>query len=93
MEERILQFLMQASAEVASTMALIEMGKIKPFLKKSEASRQYGRKNVETWIRKNLLTIRKDGNHSSSLRIDRIELLIIKLNEEYQNEIKSALIH
>ncbi|WP_316786575.1 hypothetical protein [Pedobacter frigiditerrae] len=68
-----LQMLLQDAAEMGAQMALAKTGKIKPYLKKSEAFRLYGRKNVEHWIAIGLITPRKDGNHSASWRIDRLE--------------------
>jgi len=72
-------------AELGALQALITTGMLKPYLKKSEAFRQYGRKNVERWIAQGDITPRKDGNHSAAWRIDRLEIAIlakaIELNE------------
>jgi hypothetical protein len=66
-----------AAAELGALKALITTGQLKPYLKKSEAFRRYGRKNVEHWISQGLLTPRKDGGHSAGWRIDRLEAAII----------------
>lgn len=67
----------RASAEIGATAALIKSGKLKPYLKKSEAFKQYGRASVEHWLETGLLKPRKDGDHSAAWRLDRIELEII----------------
>lgn len=71
-----LQLLLQEAAEMGAKMALIKTGKMKRYLKKAEAFRLYGRKNVEQWIGERVITPRKDGDHSASWRIDRIEVEI-----------------
>jgi len=68
-----LQMLLQDAADLGAQMALAKTGKIRPYLKKSEAFRLYGRKNVEHWIGLGLITPRKDGEKSAAWRIDRIE--------------------
>ncbi len=68
-----LQLLLQDAAEMGAIQALSKVGKIRPFLKKSQAFRLYGRKNVEYWIAVGLLKSRKDGDHSATWRIDRLE--------------------
>jgi len=70
---RQLQILLQAAAELGATSALVGAGKLKPYLKKTEAFRLYGRKNIEHWIDAGLVTPRKDGDHSACWRIDRME--------------------
>ena len=62
------------AAEMGAVMAMIKTGKVKPYMKKSEAFRKYGRANIEKWIEAGLITFRKDGNHSATWRIDRIEV-------------------
>jgi len=69
-----LQTLLSYSAEMGAKLALSKTGHIKPYLKKSEAFRRYGRNNVEQWIGLGLITPRKDGNHSAAWRIDRMEI-------------------
>ncbi|WP_185218080.1 hypothetical protein [Sphingobacterium mizutaii] len=69
-----LQKLLVDASELGAILALTKIGKIKPYLKKSEAFEKYGRKNVENWILIGLITPRKDGNHSAAWRIDRIEI-------------------
>jgi len=71
------QSLLEVASELGAKRALIKAGKLKPYLKKSEALRMYGRNNVEHWIEEGLITPRKDGNDSAAWRIDRIELDII----------------
>ena len=67
-----LQTLLSYAAEMGAKLALSKTGHIRPYLKKSEAFKRYGRKNVEHWIGLGLITPRKDGNHSAAWRIDRM---------------------
>lgn len=69
-----LKLIIQESAEMGAIQALTKVGKLKPYLKKSEAFRKYGRANIENWAEKGLITVRKDGDHSAVWRIDRIEV-------------------
>ena len=62
------------AAELGALQALIHTGQVKPYLKKSEAFRLYGRKRVEKWTAEGLIKIRKDGDHSAAWRIDRMEI-------------------
>jgi len=66
--------ILEAAAELGALQALIQTGRLKPYLKKSEAFRQYGRKNVEKWIEQGLVMPRKDGGHSAAWRIGRLEI-------------------
>jgi len=65
--------LFQSAAELGAIAALVSTGKLKPYLKKAEAFRLYGRKNIEHWIDAGLITPRKDGDQSACWRIDRLE--------------------
>lgn len=65
---------MEYVAEIAAINALIHVGKVRPYLNKSQAERKYGRKEVEEWIENGWISVRKDGDHSSPLRLDRLEL-------------------
>lgn len=69
-----LKILLQSAAEMGAVLALAKTAKLKVYLKKSEAFKLYGRANVENWILEGLITPRKDGDHSASWRIDRMEL-------------------
>lgn len=62
------------AAELGARKALEAVGNISPYLKLREAQRIYGFKIVNRWIKENLVRVIKDGNHSSSVRISRIEL-------------------
>lgn len=73
-----LGLLLRDAAEMGAKLALSKIGKIKPYLNKSEAFRRYGRKNIERWIDQGLITPRKDGNQSAAWRIDRIEVEAIR---------------
>lgn len=67
----------ETAAELGALSTLIKLGKVKPYLKKNEAFKRYGRANVEKWISDGLITIRKDGDHSASWRIDRLEIELL----------------
>ena len=69
-----LKIIIQEAAEMGAILALAKVGKLKPYLKKSEAFRKYGRANIENWVENGLIAIRKDGSHSAGWRIDRLEV-------------------
>jgi hypothetical protein len=69
-----LKLMLQEAAALGAKAALIQTGKIKPYLTKAESFRLYGRKNIEQWINEGLITARKDGDQSASWRIDCIEV-------------------
>jgi len=66
------------AAELGAIAAIIATGQIRPYLKKSEAFKRFGRKNIENWIDLGLITPRKDGDYSAAWRIDRLEVEAIK---------------
>ena len=70
----LLSRLVASGAELGAIAVMIKLGSLRPYLKKSEAFRQFGRKQVERWISIGLVTPRKDGNHSAAWRIDRLEI-------------------
>ena len=74
--------LLEKAAEMGAKQVLCSIGKLKPYLKKSEAFRAYGRKHVERWIAEGWITQRKDGDHSAAWRIDRIELEALRNAQE-----------
>lgn len=69
-----LEVLLAAAAEMGARVALSGIGRARPFLKKSEAFRLYGRANVERWISQGLVTARKDGDCSAAWRIEWLEI-------------------
>lgn len=66
--------LLANAAEIGAKRALSQLGVIRPYLKKSEAFKQFGRANVERWLKEGLITPRKDGVDSAAWRLDRNEL-------------------
>ncbi|RZJ23750.1 MAG: hypothetical protein EON51_02200 [Acinetobacter sp.] len=84
---RQLQMLLECAAEMGAIQTLSKAGIIKAFLKKSQAYRLYGRKNVEKWISLGLITSRKDGNHSATWRIDRIEAEALSKSQALYTEL------
>ena len=69
-----LRFLLEQAAAMGAQLALSRAGKLRPYLKKAEAFRLYGRNDVEHWIEEGLITPRKDGDHSACWRIERMEV-------------------
>lgn len=69
-----LSTLLEQAATLGAIKALASSGATKPFLKKSEAYRLYGRSTVERWFKEGLLTPIKDGSDSASWRIDRVQI-------------------
>ena len=81
LEEKHLKDLLSDAVEIGfkkglmtSTMSEI---KLKPYISKREAHRLYGRAIVERWIKEGLVKEIKDGDNSSTVRIDRIQIEII----------------
>jgi hypothetical protein len=74
---RKLYQVIKAASELGAVIALVKAGKIKPYLKKSDAFRLYGRVHVEHWILRGWIKCRKDGDHSAAWRLDRIELEVL----------------
>jgi len=72
--DHTLTLLLQKTAELAAKHALSRTGKLKPYLTKAQAFREFGRANIEHWLVEGLITPRKDGDHSASWRIDRVEV-------------------
>lgn len=63
--------------ELGAITVLIKTGQMRPYLKKSEAFKIYGRKKIEAWIEAGLLTPVKDGQHSAAYRLNRLEIEIL----------------
>jgi len=70
----LLEIIIKEAAELGAITALTKVGKLKPYLKKSDAFKVYGRNMVERWLEEGLITPRKDGDYSAAWRLDRIEL-------------------
>jgi len=69
--ERELISLMQDTAEMGATQALVAIGKIPQYINKSEAYRRVGsRRKVEKWIREGVLKVTEAG-------IDQTQLIAI----------------
>ena len=69
-----LSTLLEQAAEMGAKLALSRLGHLKPYLKKSEAYRLFGRAKVENWIESGLVQPHKDGDHSAAWRLNRLEL-------------------
>lgn len=66
--------LLAQAAELGAMTALSKTGVIKPFVKRSDAFRMYGRGTIERWVKEGLITPIKDGEASAAWRLDRVEL-------------------
>ncbi len=69
-----LRALLIEAGEVSSSKILCKIGLIKPFLNKSEAYKQYGRSDIDRWIKERLLNPVRDGSGKVKWRFDRAEL-------------------
>lgn len=65
--------LLAVAAALGARITLARMGRLPPYINRSEAYRRYGRKRVDRWMDRGWLTPRKDGDRSASWRIDRTE--------------------
>jgi len=79
-----LREIISESAALGAIMAMVATGSVKPYLKKTEAFRRFGRYRVEQWIYLGMVTVRKDGNHSAAWRIDRLEIEALASAEKLQ---------
>ena len=80
-----LERLVGAAIQLGVLIALVRSAQVKPYLKKSEAYRIYGRRNVQRWMTAGLLTPRKDGDYSAAWRIDRIEIETLSKAQEMES--------
>lgn len=76
--------MLKRTAELSATIALVKAGRLKPFLKKSECYRLYGRKTVDNWLLRGLVVVRKDGDHSAAWRISRTEIMTVAIASELE---------
>lgn len=65
------------AAELGAKRALQEAGIMRTFLKLTEAYRLYGRGVVDRWLQEGLITGVKDGNHTSTVRIERNQIELV----------------
>jgi len=72
-----LRMLLRHAAELGVLSAHIHAGSLKPYVKKADAFRLFGRASTERWLASGQLTPRKDGTHSAAWRIDRMEIEIL----------------
>lgn len=75
------------ASRLGAIQALIAKGHIRPYLKKSDAYRLYGRTNVDKWLKAGLLTPRKDGSHSAAWRIERMEIELLYLTMQFPSHL------
>ena len=69
-----LRALLIEAGEIAATKVLIENGLLKQVLSKSEASKRYGRQNIELWLKEGLIDPVRDNFGSFNWRLDRLQL-------------------
>lgn len=69
--------LLRDASELAVKQYRIERGEEKPFISQSEAYRLFGEGVVKRWVKEGLIKRKKDGNNTSTVRYDRLELEIL----------------
>lgn len=69
-----ISILIRHAACIGATITLTKLGHIRAYINLSQARKRYGRKNVDSWIGKELVSIRKDGDASAGYRLDVNEL-------------------
>jgi len=74
--------LLEEAASLAALAALIRVGKLKPYLNKSQACRRFGRSFIENSLENGRISPIKDGQSSSSIRIDLLKVEMLKRAEE-----------
>ncbi|MEJ2884635.1 hypothetical protein [Pedobacter sp. GR22-6] len=78
----ILELLLQQSARLGALKTLCACGKIRPYIKQSEAFRLYGKRTVLGWLDEGLITPYKDGDLNASWRLDRIQVASLNASLE-----------
>lgn len=80
-EEKHLKDLLADAVEIGFKKGLmtgtVSETKLKPYISKKQAYNLYGRTIVDRWTKEGLVKEIKDGDNSSTIRIDRIQLEII----------------
>ena len=76
-EDLKLKRLFISAVKIGFEKGLSTQGVLKPYLSKSQAYKMYGRAKVDGWITKGLLKEMKDGENSSTVRIDRVEIEMV----------------
>jgi hypothetical protein len=79
-----LRVLLSEAAELGATRALAQAGAIKPYIKKSDAFRLYGKTTVESWIKAGLILPKRDGEFSTAWRLDRTELEVLAKSNNWK---------
>jgi hypothetical protein len=69
-----LQNIIQSVVELTTTSVLSRLGLLKPYISLNEAYKIYGEGTVERWCREGLIHKIKDGEGSSPVRINRVEI-------------------
>lgn len=81
LEEKHLKDLLADACEIGFKKGLMTGSaseiKLKPYISKKLAYQLYGRAIVDRWIKEGLIKEIKDGDNSSTVRIDRIQIEII----------------
>lgn len=67
------------AAELGAKKALEQAGLMRPYMKQREAYRLYGESVVKRWIKEGLLKQIKDGNRTSTVRIDRMQIETLEM--------------
>lgn len=73
-EEAQLKNIIISAIEIGILKGSMQKVSANPFVSKNEAFRTYGRTTVQGWIEQGLIKELKDGEGTSKIRIDRIQL-------------------
>lgn len=69
--------MLRDASEIAVQRYRIERGEERPFVSQREAYRLFGEGTVKRWVQEGLIKRKKDGNKTSTVRYDRLELEIL----------------
>jgi len=65
---------LRRAATVGYVRGLVDYGVVSPFISQNKANKLYGKRNVNLWINSGRLKIYKDGDKTSKIRINRIDV-------------------
>lgn len=72
--------MLQNAADLGAQRALTLVGELKPYIKKEEAYKMYGKTAVDRWISEGVVKLRQDepGKH---YRIDRVQIASVAMSQ------------
>lgn len=89
-EKYELQRMLNDAAEFGAKKALMDLGLSKPFLSLNRACKVYGNGRVNRWIKEGLIQKHKDGNTTSTIRLDRMQLDILARSSNRNTYLSNA---